>query len=340
MGKNKKKDYDKSALKNLASHICHMRKPIEEKLFPKLAIDIDGLEKAILQLERKERESLEHFWGLVPGTMDQSKRFYSKKRKANDVAYMNMFEAMTEAAKKLLSIEMLYLYDKEVKRLISQIASKINKTDVEDISDIDAVKYLIIFWVFISGGPNMFYEQQGEEIETKYDESGNFDQYALLKSTWEDSTNLLEDHSINLKLLIETIQMFDLKDVIAMKRFAGLPISRWELEMESVEPLSNFGKVRKFKQKLFQYGEWEVTVHLIYNNGVGKKVKLQRFSNQFSKLRSDWDNNVREYESGTRKIKSSMGVREVVNYNIGGLEFTDIYEVMNLYVNRNSISIC
>ena len=333
MGKKKQKaNYDKGRLRNLAAQICRIRKPTSKGGIPAIKVDIEGLEKALLKLERKEREVMERFWGLIPGTPDHSQYHFSAARKSNDIAHNIMADKVVEVIKKLVSFEYLYLYDKGLKKLVDNILTKINKAGVEEISDMNAVKYLIIFLVFISGGPHMVFEQYDAEIDLENDSKGTFDDYSLLQRIWVQTGNIVKDGSINLKLIMELVEMFDIKDVITMKRFVRLPIDRKDEDIET-ESLSTFKDIRLFKERIFPYGNWEFTNLMIYYGGT-YEVNLNEFGEKLNTLRSDWSS-IKNFATVKTVVNTSAGQRELQVYEIGGVEVTDIYEVMFLYVSRN-----
>ena len=234
--------------------------------------------------------------------------------------------------KKLVSIEFLYSYDKNVQDLVGRIMSKINKDGAENISDIDVIKYFMIFLVFVLEGPNLTFQFTDEKATEFQKEHAKIDEYAILEGVWEDSMKVLNEHSINFKLLLECISMFDVKDVIAMKRFVGLSLSKDEENTET-DKLSTIREIRLFKEKIFPYGAWEAAIHFIYYNG-SCPVDLTEFWEKIILLRSDWKK-ISEFEKEIIDITTSTETRKVKVYDIAEIEFTDIYEVMFLYVSRN-----
>ena len=333
MGKKKRKaNYDKSRLRNLAAQISRIRKPTSKGGIPAIKVDMEGLEEALLRLEKKEREVMEKFWGLIPGTPDHSAYHFSAIRKTNNVAHNIMADKVVEVIRKLISFEYLYLYDKGMKNLVDNILAKINKKGVENISDVNAVKYLIIFLVFISGGPHMVFEMDNTQINLENDAKGPFDDYSLLQKIWVQTGNVVKDGSINLKLIIELVEMFDIKDVITMKRFVRLPIDRKDEEIKT-EEVHTFKDIRLFKEKIFPYGNWEFTNLLIYYGGT-YEFNLEEFGDKLSILRSDWSN-IKRFATVKTEVNTSAGTRELQVYQIGGVEVTDIYELMFLCVSRN-----
>lgn len=322
--------YDRESLNQMALEINRIRRPMVEGKIPHLQINLDDLEKTVKGLPVKEREKLEKFWGLVPGTIKRYKNPLFKI--VGDLALKNMADDATRILFKLISIEYLYMFDGNARKLVNDFASKINKRGFEAMSDIDALNYLIIFFVFICGGPQMNYDNEKQKIQYEKEKLGHFDKFGLLNAIWEDSGHKLPDHSINLGLLISVIEMFELKDVIAMKKYVGLPISIEDSDIET-EPTSTFWDIRKFKERIFSQGEWVITNYLIYNQG-SKKLDLSAFEEKIAELRSNW-NTVYEFEVESSTMKTSEGEKRINIYKIGGLGFSDIYEVMTLYICRN-----
>lgn len=332
MGKKQQRQqvkYSRQALENMAFQLSCIRQPLKGGMIPKIQIDLDELEKTIGTLSKKERELLEKFWGLIPGTTNHGKQINKK----HDIAYQNMMKHTLEVMKKLLSIEYLYRYDQEAKHVVNEMLGKINKEGVEYVSDIDAIKYLILFLIFFVGGPRMLFEGKEDKINLKEEENGHFDEYALLKVTWEESGRVLQDKSIKLKLLIEAIRMFDLKDVVAMQRFVNLPISKDDYDVET-EVLSSFKQIRLFKEKIFPYGAWDVSSSLIYGSEIND-IDLTELVESFSMLRANWESIATFKTKQQITLYTSEGERQLDCYKIGKLTFTDIYEVMFLYVSRS-----
>ena len=207
--------------------------------------------------------------------------------------------------------------------------SKINREGCEDISDIDLIRYILIFLVFISNGPQMIYEDNNE-LDVEKEEEGGFDKYALLNYVWEHSYKNLPDASINLKLLIETLGMFDLKDILIMKRYVGLPVPK-EFDDSQIPQLDSFKTIREFKERIFAEGSWETTEFLICGGGTLQSQKAN-FMEEIHKIMMGHP--IYKYKTATKEVKLSTGTKTLDAYNIGGLKFTDEYECMALYLNR------
>lgn len=374
MGKKKLKNqaYDKEAMQFFAKILKHFRTPIEARGLPLLSVNLERLEELIKGLSNKERETLEKYWGLIPGTpnhganmintrttgsiavrnmmndgfnvMNQSpmRMFPEPSRqgttitvkKANDIAMKNMANSACNIMKDLILIENMCCYDEQAKEVVQNLCTKFNKSGLEGMSEIEMIKYFLIFLIFFYCGPKMVFEEDNKELIDKVqEENGHFDEYALLRSAWEQTACNLEDDSINLKLLIEAIQMFDLKDVIAMKKFARLPISKDDFAYET-PTLESFADIRRFKERIFPEGAWDVTTALIYAPGY-QPMDLSFFAKQMQIFRKDWSK-IEDFKKEEEKtIHISTGEKKLSLYEIGDLPFTDSYEIMFLYVCRN-----
>ena len=331
MGKSKKRknvSYEKGALESLQKHLAYFRRPLPNGNIPGITGTVEDLGKAVSMLPQREKEALERFWGLVPGTTNHGKAIFNGKKK--DLAYENMLNNSNEALKKLLTIEYLYVYDNNVKSVIDNILTKVDRTGLE-ISDMEAIKYLLIFLIFIAGGHHMIFENDDYDIDLEADEKIHFDEYALLDTMWQESACLLEDSSIKLGLLIDIIQMFDVEDMAIMKSFVGLPLDKLESEV-GIEKLSTFREVRRVKEKMFNLGAWSVTSEIIYGAAISKEQENKLVSH-FDEFRKNWSI-VLNFKTETKVIKTTQGEHSVDVYSIEGLEFTDLYELMSLYVCR------
>lgn len=330
--KVKNVDYDMQTLGEFAVRLNKARRPMKKGGVADLKIDLDKLGQTIRKLPKKERELVERYWGLIPGTPVLAKSAIARSKK--DEAFHNMMAATASAMDKLLSIEYLRFYDEEAEELVQNLYKKMNKKGIEDMSEINAIKYFLIFLIFIVGGERMIYEEDDMCLNLKEEQIGKFDNYTLLKVTWRETARRLDDESINMKLLVDAIDMFDLKDVIAMKRYVGLPIPK-EFEDIPAKQMESFMDVRLFKEKVFQYGAWDVTSILIYSQCI-QKIDMSVFEKNLSLLRADWKN-LEKFRTGEAIIITTEGEKTVDFYEFGELHFTDIYEVMFLYVSRRLI---
>lgn len=375
MGKKKQEEvrYDQKALANFGRDLQSFRIPAKGGKIPDLKFDFDGLEGLVKELPKKERETVEKFWGLLPNTTAYKSRLEGKQKPATsfqipfnaplsmeskafeqskpagttipkamkpatpkklDLATMRMLESINEIKSKFYTLENMYRYDQTVHELIDNIVRKIDKTGAEEVSDMDAIKYLLILIIIIAGGPRLIFEKEDSIINLKEEEDKHFDEYAILEAIWVETTHLLKDHSIRLRLLMNLVEMFDRKDVVAIKRYVRLPIDPEEQNMETVQ-LRSVKSCRLFKERLFPNGPWDVTTILIYGKPKNRPIGMKKFAQHFGQFARDW-NNVEKYQAEERGvITTSEGKKQVPIYNIGGRVFSDTYEIMFLYLNRN-----
>lgn len=322
--------YDKNALLNLANHIKRARQPLKENGIPELKIDLGGLETVIKELPKKEREVTEKVWGLIPGTVIQAKNVAARIQK--DIAFKDMLERAYKIIEKLFSMEYLIQYDLEARKVAENFYRKFDKTGCEELTDVDALKYFLIFLVFLAGGPKMIYEsEQLPQVTEEEEKVGYFDQYSLLTATWNGSAMDFPDKSIRIKLIILFLEMLDFKDVLSMKQYVGLPIEK-EYENWPTESVIRFREIRQLKEKIFPSGSWETSEMFIYGHNVDKK-QIEKFCSHFSNFRKDWTT-VNPFRKGEDSFKVRGKTIKLPRYEIEGFYFNDIYEIMFLYLSR------
>ena len=198
------------------------------------------------------------------------------------------------------------------------------------------------FLIYVDNGPKMSFEEDPMSIDTELNGAFLFDEYELLHQMCEELARY-PDKSINIKLLISFFDMLDFKDVLSIKKSIGVQIPRESLPdefkyeyIEDIEIVRSVSKIRAFKEKIFPYGAWEVTCALILGNA-DEKIKLDEVMKSMNSVRRDWSR-VANFKSGQKSLQTASELRTLDVYNIGGLEFTDIYEVMFLYLERNFIA--
>ena len=329
MGKRKNLvEYDKEVLKELAHQICTSRSPIEGGVVPEVRINLEGLEEAIKSLPADDRKAIEKFFGLLPGT---TKHIYKKRNR--DVAYINMMSGAIKGINTLATIEYMSIYDEDAKAIVEKVIRKFNRTGIEEMSEMECLKFYLIFLIFFVNGPRMVYED-GNKIDLRHEKNRNFDEYSLLKANWEAFLKNIPDSTINLKLFIEMLQMFDWKDVIRMKRFARIPIKREDDKNVETSQFKNFGDVRAFKEHLFPLGPWNMATNFILNGrGFVDDEELESLSEFLDLLREEWKDG-RKFEIETTEIPMSKGTKTVSVYAWEEFAWTDIYEILSMYVCR------
>lgn len=325
--------YVSENLKSLASTLIYIRGTKKEgKVYGN--IDCEGLEKAIKSLPRKDRENIEKFWGLTGG-INHSKKIADSVKK--DDAFIRQSSQAIISLRNLFRLDYMSMFDNEVKKMLEFIIKKINKKGMP-ISDLEAIKYLLIFLVVLHNGPKMSFELDPMAVDNDITTELTFDEYSIIQGiakVFED----IPDESINIRLIHDMLDMMDLRDVLAIKKSFCIAIPTEEIPKElrkvEIEPMYTLDQIRKFKERAFPYGNWEVATGLIL--GKRETIQLEEFMKFFDAFRKDWSK-VTYFKTGQRKLQTLHELRTLEVYNIGGFEFTDIYEVMFLYVERNIIA--
>lgn len=332
MAKKRKQGYDREAVEFLAKEFNNIRQPTGNGKIPKICAEVKGLEEAIKALPKNHRETLEKFFGLIPNTINHAKK--ASLSKANDRAFEKQKEQTVIAIKALLYFEYLIMYDKNVNSYYNGILRKVNRKGTEELSDVEVMKYLILYRVFIEHGQRLFYEKDNYAINLLYESSLFFDDYVLMQNMWEEVYAFLPDNSVNLKLLIEVVGSFDCKDIVTMKKFVRLPIEK-DLD-DQEKTLESFAEVRLFKERIFTKGPWNVVNHLVFHASIYEKEKKE-LKGYFPVF---WRNHksIKHLKKGKQiSLISSKGVKNVICSQIQNLQFSDEEEIVSLYLSRECI---
>lgn len=328
MGNKKAKDID-YVVENLeffGRNLVNVRTSLDRSNCP-YTVKLDYLEKAIKNLPRKDRENIEKFWGLTGGP-NHSKKIAAAK----DVAFITMRDAAITSMKKLFKLDYVFMYDEHLKSTVNLLMKKINKNGVQ-ICDLDAIKYLIMFLVILQNGPKMSFEEDPMAIDTDCRDDFTFDEYAVIEGAYREFKDW-PDKCINLQLIKTMLEMLDFKDALAVQKSFEIPIPK-EYRSEEIKTVLSFGEVRDFKERVFPFGSWDVSTALIFGN-IDGEVKLDGFMEALDEVRKDWSK-IADFKTSQKKLQTAHELRTLDVYTIGGLEFTDIYEVMFLYLERNHI---
>jgi len=335
MGNKKQKGYVPDALKSLAKSLQDFRRDRTCKLgTPTFTVNLEGLEKAIKVLPRNDRENIEKFWGLTGGTNHSKKigilKFY-------DTAFNEMRRAAIDSRNLLNEIDSLCLYSEITQKRIEALVPKFDKQGMR-ISDIEAIKYLMAYIIYIDNGPKMSFEKDAMEVEKGDDNSINvFDTYTMLGEMCVDLKDL-PDGTIKVKILADLLEYYDFKDWMAMKQSMKMFIGKEEQKCfagETLECLRNVGQIRKFKERIFAYGAWEITSVLLLGDPYNE-LHLEDFMNEMNKIHKNWAC-IERYKVRQEALRTSKEIRTLDVYSIGGLEFTDPDEIRFLYLERNLI---
>jgi len=314
MGKKKVNGYDAKALMFFEKVLENILWPNGRRVFNVPRINTEWLEAIIKALPKKDRENIEKFWGLTGGT-NYSKRI--RPCSGKDIAYINMRYAATASLNVLL---------------IDMLAAKIDKGKMK-ISNLEAAKYLEAFVIFVLNGPRMGFENDPLTIEKEVEGECTFDNWPLLRELCAD-INCLADKSVNLKLMIDFLESRNYRDSLIIRKSIGIELTD-DCEVEDVEAIKTYADFRAFKEQLFPYGPWNVTSALLIGDPKGE-IKLEDFMKELNSIRKDWS--IEKYKTGQMSLQTTNEIRQFNVYTIGGLEFTDLEEVMFLYLERNLIA--
>lgn len=324
MGKKKRLEvsYEATNLAKMVNDLNKFRKLAERRDVVQIKPDMATFEEVIKGLPRKERELCEKYWGLIPGTNPHKRgKFEGKALGAHERLLVSK---LGDVIIKLIGVDYIQLYDEGAKELFQNIVEKINREKFEG-SENDALKYLLIYFIFIADGPNSVCENGSWVLSGKEEEDVSFDFYNFLEIIWEEMLSKLPNRSINLAVLISVVEMFDCKYVETMKAYAGLPVHRDYVNLELKVPIT-FKEIRLFKEEMFQHGAWSVTDTLIYQG-----IDLKKFFSKIGKLRKNRWQDLDSFKFGnSREIRTTKGKVTLPTYEIGGLSFTDDLEIMFL----------
>lgn len=330
------KPYDPREFATFARNLEQIRRNISEGGKP--ILNIDGLQKAVRALKREDREIIERFWGLNGGINHSKKLGHIP---ANDVAFMEMARKAVGASKKLLELDYAVMYDSSVSTSIEKVLNKVNRKGLE-VSDMECIKYLMILFIFVNNGPKMSFEEDQMSVDTQINAHFIFDERELLNQM-RDNLSEYPDESINIKLLMEFLMMIDFRDMLVVKKSIGIELSQKDLhknfttrDLEEIEIVRTIYGIRNWKERVFPYGAWDVVTELIASESKSK-LNLDDFMREVDSIRKNWFE-IEKYKTGEKTLKVGSETRTLNIYKIGGLEFTDIYEVMFIYLERNLIT--
>lgn len=322
MGKNKKdKAYIPEAFKSFGLYLQNLRKKGTPKLL-ETKVNLLGLEKAMYLLPREDRETIEKFWGLTGGT-NHSKKLTSFT--AKDVAFIQMRDKACRALSKLNILDTARMYDDTVDTLVEIINRKLNMSGCTEITEMEAAKYLMAFLIVIENGPKMTFEQDPMQVRTNVDRLCYMDEYEALNEMCQ-ALQSHPDHSINFWIVKNTFEMMDVKDCVIVQKSFGIKTDA-DFNSKELELIDTFSKIRHFKERVFQYGGWDVTCQLV----LGFDIDMKKFAEDVSRLCRDWSK-MTNFKKSQKSLKTTSETRILDVYEIGGLEFTDPYEVMCLYL--------
>lgn len=326
MGGNKKvKAYVPVNLENFGKSIILIRHERDggENVF-EFKVNLEGLQKAVQTLPKDDRETVEKFWGLTGGP-NHSKKLVNPNMK--DTAFFQMRNKAIISLRKLLTLDYMIMYDENLTKLIDEVCKKVNKKGI-DIPNMEIVKYLMAFSIYIDNGPKMCFEKEPMSIDSSLDDALLIDEYEVLKQISEEIDEY-QDESINLRLLMGFFEMVDVRDMLIMKKSIGIKMT--DFNSKDIETVKSVLSIRNFKERLFPYGAWDVTSMLIV--GDIKGINFDSFKDALNENSVDWIEKIETFKTNeTKTLKTSKGIRTLSVYRVGELEFTDPHEVDFLYL--------
>ena len=252
--------------------------------------------------------------------------------------------------RKMFTLEYLMIYDSTVSNLIQGINEKVNKEGIE-ISDSDVTKFLMAFFIYLDNGPKMSFEEDPMKMDNDLKPAFWFDEYEVLMQMHEEFSRYA-DKSVNIRLLLSLFKTMDFAEMLEIKKSVGMEIGNYfdnlqvitmnvgmetitDFKPEEVEIVRTVVDIRNLKERAFPFGAWDVVSGLILGKD-DNKAKLKEFFEKLSTIGNDWTK-ISNFKNGQKQLLTSEGIRTLDIYNIGGLEFTDIGEIMFLYLERNNI---
>ena len=347
--KTKAKDYAPEALEFFGKSLELVRQPNNAKdCTSKFQVNLKGLQVAIQTLPKENRESVEKFWGLTGGPNHSKKMANSN---INDVAFFELRNKAIHSLRMLLTVDYMLIYNEDLNGLINIVSKKVNKSGLT-ISDVETTKLIMAFSIYFENGPKLVFEEDPMSIDRDLNGRLLFDEYEVLCQICQE-IQTLPDYSINMRLFMSFLEMIDFQEMLAIKKSIGIEISKFFERLQVIEKgqgiqkINDFGpedietvrsvtRIREWKERIFRYGEWEVTAELILGNN-NIKFEQDVFNDALDKMKGH--SLVKKIEgfktSQTVQIRTSSGVRTLNVYKIGEFKFTDPQEIEFLYLYGN-----
>ena len=255
--------------------------------------NFEGLEKAIRNLETKERKSLEKFFGLLSQETSKYEQYCVVRK--NEDGYDEVFwkkmppkelwkmqEIAFSAVSKLQNIEFAYWYDSKTREICDKLLQKVQSRNKDKIYNL---KMILVFNCVIRGGPNLYVDEDGR-VEKGNESENNFDEISVLVNFWKEVRG--NSYKVKLNLVQEFLDLLPEKQ--QKEIFWGLgiriPQKLKNVECSKVEEKTfwSFKDVRSLKRKIFPKGPWKITEETIF----GRKVTLYGLRSIYRKNRENW----------------------------------------------------
>lgn len=288
---SKKETYNVNHLKNVAD-VLRLHRMKTPALIQLGLENFEGLEKAIRNLETKERKSLEKFFGLLSQETSKYEQYcvvrknedgydevFWKKMPPKDI--WKMQEVGFAAVSKLQGVESAYMYDSKTREICDKLLQKVQSRNKDKIYNL---KMILVFNCVIRGGPNIFTDEDGMMPKEKESEN-NFDEISVLYRFLEEVRG--NSYKVKLDLVQEFLDLLPEKQVREIFGGLGINIPQKLINVEckvEEKPFWSFKDVRSLKRKIFHNGPWKITEDAI----MGKKVTLYGLRTIYRKNRENW----------------------------------------------------
>lgn len=327
MGKKNQKAYIPEALDYLENVILKNRQPAKGPQFSTVRLNKEGLENSIRTLPKKDRESLEKFYGLTGGEN------YRKRMESSNLSgpLIEMRDKAQEALRKLSKLELAKEYEPNFDWLVEKVTSKINNNN--GVSDFTSVKIVMAFLIIAGNGPKLSCETNPMLIDIRIDTLYPNEVQSLIEMAEE--LERFGDGVINIRMITEMFKMLNFKDCLTIFENYGIPQTEMFTEKETfrsdeLEVFKKMRDIRAFKEKIFSSGTWDITCQLT----MGWPIDVEKFMEEMDQLHKDWRwvDKFEQFKVGSKKIRILSEVKTLDVYCVGGLEFTDVREIDFLYL--------
>lgn len=207
---------------------------------------IKNLETEIHKLPKKERKSIEKFFGLSGGP-----KHYQKVLRPNDEALHAMYLATVDAASFLQSFDSIYAWHMECHDTISSVAKKVYDPQ-HKYSDICKAKLAHVYYRYIKGFQYMSYDDKTKHhlltVQEKVDESRYFGMADVIVQEWNEYFRFAKDGDI----IPEMVEYFISILPADIQKFIDE-----DCQLTKPKYCCTFlGAIRFAKESIFAHGEW------------------------------------------------------------------------------------
>lgn len=347
MAKKKRKDvpYERNGLQCVANSLQKNKQSLQS--YQKDLLSLDGLEVAIKKMPKDQREIVEKFFGLLPGTINHSIKYQAWEntfpRKPLDVSMATLSQKAHDYIMYLYSLDYSVLYDGNLQPIISKLLTKIDRTNISGLTDLEIIKYLLIYLEIICEGPN-FYSDLTQNYSDYAEQIMVFDHYLLLRQAWNSFLASISNASFNMALIVEWVQTLNLRDRAKILQSFNLSIPNELVDYVEGSPLHTFSEIRAFKEHLFPDGPWHIFECIVFEDDI-QKFDIEALGEMFSLIRQNSRDLLQSYKSTykTDDLLQTPTQKQYPIYRFGSenylYQFTDIDELYSLYTMRNCLEI-